>query len=133
MDQRDKRFKYTENIWNNFDPYKGNRQPLPPPGRLVLVEIAPTDTLPACAVVGYLKFFGGDAQSPNFVHPGAGSFGRLVTRWNDCLGDAFLVPPGWEVSATLKTNWNFQNNDTLEYALISDYLKLAEVRSAKGE
>lgn len=72
--------------WTTFVESLYAQQPLPPERRFVLVRVdIPVEPhqRPAIAV-GYMKFGGGDPDSPYFVTP---SVPGEVIAWCDCLPD----------------------------------------------
>lgn len=74
--------------WKPFVASAGDRQPLPPPGVFVLVQIA-ADSGPPPVAVGYLKMAGFDQDAPVWAVPGMRGD---VVAWCDCLPSAFTVP-----------------------------------------
>lgn len=76
-------------IWKEFDKTRWRRK-LPKERKLVLVCVAAKEGgLPPAVAVGYLRFGGGQRDSPFFVIPGVGG---EVTHWADCLDDDFSAP-----------------------------------------
>ena len=76
--------------WVDFEQEKWSNQKLPRPMKEVLVVIeSEEDGVPNQTCVGWLKYFGGDKDSPAFIIPGRGG---TVLKWCDCLPDGFLWP-----------------------------------------
>jgi hypothetical protein len=71
--------------FNGFDDIQ-----LPKERRFVLVQIRERINLPACVVVGYLRYFSNN--TPYFVCPGLDGTTWNVDFWCDCLGDNFNAP-----------------------------------------
>jgi len=77
--------------WNEFNENLFEQQILPEERRYVLLQIKERLELglPACVVVGYLRYSSG--KTPYFVCPGLDGTWS-VTFWCDCLGDDFNAP-----------------------------------------
>lgn len=79
--------------WNLFRTDLYGNQFLPPERKYVLVLLASKDRgCPAGIGVGYLRFGGGDHDSPHFVVPGTGG---PVVAWCDTLPHDFKYPIEW--------------------------------------
>lgn len=93
--------------WKSFDALKGYDQELPFERRYVLliIEGDPSYGMPPRCVMGFLRFGGGDKNSPYFVTPGCNfekdkrnkpgfnwpHYPRTLF-WADCFGDDFTLP-----------------------------------------
>jgi hypothetical protein len=77
--------------WIEYEESKWVQQPLPPPRKHVLVQVAAreSDGLPPAVAVGYLRFAAGEKNSPVFTVPGVGG---PVVAWCDCLPEGFNAP-----------------------------------------
>lgn len=99
------KYEGTRLTWYPFEADR-SRQYLPPEKKYVLVRVRLHDkeqdisignamglhvTRPDVLAVGYLKYAAGDRECPQFIVPGAASFGTVV-GWCDCLPESFLWP-----------------------------------------
>ena len=96
--------------WVTFDP----RGPLPRERKYVLIQLSKISCYGVGPVaVGYLRYAGGDRDSPFFVVPGVKRTNdyhepdvpreeMIVTHWADIFGDDFECP-GWHGTRILTT------------------------------
>ena len=109
--QRDQPIQGSMKIdWVAFDP----RGPLPPNRKYVLIQFSKISCYGVGPVaVGYLRYAGGDRDSPSFVVPGVKRTNdyhepdvpreeMIVTHWADIVGDDFECP-GWHGTRILTT------------------------------
>lgn len=80
------------NEFIEFDSGKGSKQKLPKERKLVIVRMnVEKNGYPDGFGVGYLRYGGGDKNSPYFVVQGIHT-GKEVA-WCDCLPEGFKLPP----------------------------------------